>query len=89
MLHIMPSALWCCLEERGDVDGHRDVIEAVGAILKRNPTMRAKLGEASRFREELLELMERPPLADYYPYGTSTPAEPPADFAALATAPSA
>lgn len=71
-------------EERGDVDGHWEAIEAIGGLIKRNPAVRSKLDPQGTFRRDARELMERRHLADYYPYGVSAPAEPPADFTALA-----
>lgn len=73
-------------EERGDVDGHREAIEAVSDLIKRNPAVRAKLGERGDFRGRMQEMLEQRHLADYYPYGASAPKEEPADFAALAVA---
>ena len=71
-------------EERGDVDGHRESIEAVYALLKRNPAARNKLGSAEDFRADFLVLLERRHLADYYPYGTNAPKEVPLDFSQAA-----
>lgn len=73
-------------EERGDVDGHRDSVEAVHALLKRNAAARSKLGSAEDFRAEFLVLLERRHLADYYPYGTNAPKEVPLDFSQAAQA---
>lgn len=67
-------------EERGDVDGHREAIEAVSALLKRNPAVRSKLGDSEEFRAAFLDLLDRRHLADYYPYGTNAPNEAPLDF---------
>ena len=66
--------------ENGDVDGHRESIEDVCDLLKRNPALRSKLGEVEDFRTEILELLNRRHLADYYPYGTNAPNEVPLDF---------
>lgn len=71
-------------EERGDVDGHREAIEAVCALLKRNPAVRSKLGETQVFREAFLDLLDRRHLADYHPFGTNVPNEAPLDFAKAA-----
>ncbi len=66
--------------ESGDVDGHRDSINDIYNLLKRNPALRSKLGEAEKFRTEILELLTRRHLADYYPYGTSAPNEAPLEW---------
>ncbi|MGI4789818.1 MAG: HEPN domain-containing protein [Janthinobacterium lividum] len=71
-------------EERGDVDGHRESIEAVCALLKRNSAARSKLGSMEDFRTEFLDLLDRRHLADYYPYGTNSPNEATLDFAQAA-----
>ena len=71
-------------EERGDVDGHREAIEAVCALLKRNPAVRSKLGDTQEFREAFLDLLDRKHLADYHPFGTNAPKEAPLDFAQAA-----
>jgi uncharacterized protein (UPF0332 family) len=71
-------------EEHGDVDGHREAIEAIYGLLKRNPAARAKLGEEDIFRKQMLDLLAQRHLSDYYPYGTNAPKEPPADFMVLA-----
>lgn len=73
-------------EERGDIDGHREAIEAASDLIKRNSAVRAKLGERDDFRSQMQELLEQRHLADYYPYGASAPKEEPVDFASLATA---
>jgi len=52
-------------EERGDVDGHRESIEAACSLLKRNPAVRSKLGETEKFRAAVLGLLEQRHLADY------------------------
>ena len=67
-------------EERGDIDGHRESIKAICDLLKRNPAARSKLGEVEDFRTEILELLNRRHLADYYPYGTNALNEGPLDF---------
>lgn len=46
-------------EERGDVGGHRESIEAVYALLKRNPAVRSKLGNTEEFRASFLDLLDR------------------------------
>ena len=76
--HAVRSLL--LFEERGDVDGHRESIEAVCALLKRNPAARSKLGNTEEFRAAFLDLLERRHLADYYPYGANAPNEAPLDF---------
>lgn len=80
--HAMRALL--LFEERGDVDGHREAIEAVYALLKRNPGARSRIGEADEFRRSVLDLLDQRHLADYYPYATNAPNEPPADFVSLA-----
>ena len=67
-------------EERGDVDGHREVIASAFSLLDRNPAARSKLGDAKPFRADFTKLLERRHLADYYPYGTDTPNEVPLNF---------
>lgn len=67
-------------EERGDVGGHRESIEAVYALLKRNPAVRSKLGNTEEFRTSFLDLLDRRHLADYSPYGANAPKEAPLDF---------
>ncbi len=73
-------------EERGDVDGHREAIEATYDILKRNPAARTLLGtgNAEQFRKDFGRLLERRHLADYYPYGTNASNEAPLDFSLAA-----
>lgn len=74
--HAMRALL--LFEERGDVDGHREAIEAISALLGRNPAARAKFGEPNAFRTQVLELLAQRHLSDYYPYGTNAPREAPA-----------
>lgn len=71
-------------EEHGDVDGHREAIEATFSLLKRNPAARSKLGDAEFFRASFVQLLDRRHLADYHPYGTDAPNEAPLDFAQAA-----
>lgn len=71
-------------EERGNVDGHREAIEAAFSLLGRNPAVRSQLGDAKSFRADFTELLERRHLADYHPYGTDAPNEVPLDFAQAA-----
>lgn len=76
--HVVRALL--LFEERGDIDGHRESIEAVCALLKRNAAARSKLGSTEEFRSAFLDLLERRHLADYYPYGANAPNEAPLDF---------
>lgn len=73
-------------DERGDVDGHREAIEATYDLLKRNPAVRTLLGagNAEQFRKDFGRLLERRHLADYYPYGTNASSEAPLDFSLAA-----
>lgn len=71
-------------EGQGNVDGHREAIEAAFSLLGRNPAVRSQLGDAKSFRTDFTEMLERRHLADYHPYGTDAPNEVPLDFAQAA-----
>lgn len=80
--YVCHHAIRACKMHRdnGDVDGHTEAITAFRKIINTEPSLQSRLSNS-----DLMKLMHKRHLADYYPYGASYPRETPLNFSAEAT----